>query len=204
MTGAYHNAPAFGDLDGDGDLDAVLGTWRPAVDVLWNRGTRAEPVLEPGEAPLLTLTRGANAVPTLGDLDADGDLDLMIGEASGTLNYYRNDGTPSDPSFTLVSDEYLEIDVGRRASPRLVDIDGDGDLDLVVGSEDAGIALYRNDGDAGRPDFRAADGMFPGELHKISAPTLGDLDGDGVLELLVGGAGGGLQYYQNVGASGAS
>ena len=199
VEGAYHNAPAFGDLDGDGDLDVVLGTWRPDVAVLWNRGSRAEPRYD-AAAPLLTLTRGANAVPALGDLDGDGDLDLVVGEASGTLNYYRNEGTRREPSFVLVSDTWLDVDVGRRAAPRLVDLDGDGDLDMVVGSEADGLITLRNDGNARSAEFRAVDGWLPGAVPQYAVPALGDVDGDGTLDLFVGGGGGGVLYFENVGA----
>ncbi len=200
VEGAYHNAPAFGDLDGDGDLDIVLGTWRPDVEILWNRGTRAEPRYEAEAEPLLTLTRGANATPTLGDLDGDGDLDLVVGEASGTLNCYRNDGTPTEPDFTLVSDTWLDADVGRRAAPVLIDVDGDGDLDLIVGSEADGLFLFRNDGSAGAADFRGVASPFPAGLPPYAAPALGDIDGDGMPELFVGGGGGGVLYFEHVGA----
>jgi len=200
VEGAYHNAPAFGDLDGDGDLDIVLGTWRPELEILWNRGTRAEPRYEAEPTPRLTLTRGANAAPALGDLDGDGDLDLIVGEASGTLNHYRNDGSRSEPDFTLVSDTYLDVDVGRRAAPVLVDIDGDGDLDLVVGTESDGLVLFRNEGDARGADFREVPWPFPRGLPQYAAPALGDVDGDGTLELVVGGGGGGVLYFEHAGA----
>jgi hypothetical protein len=200
VQGAYHNAPALGDLDADGDLDMVLGTWRPDVAVLWNRGSRSEPRYEAAGAPLVTLTRGANAVPTLGDLDGDGDLDLIVGEASGTLNLYRNEGTPREPSFALVSDAYLDVDVGRRAAPALVDLDGDGDLDLVVGSETEGLVVFRNEGGTEAADFRAVPSGFPAGLPTNAVPALGDIDGNGTLELFVGGAGGGVMYFESEGA----
>jgi hypothetical protein len=141
------------------------------------------------------LTRGSNTLPTLGDLDGDGDLDLVVGEGSGTLNYYRNIGTRTAPVFELVSDEWLGIDPGRRSAPHLVDIDGDGDLDLLVGSESDGLKLYRNTGTRTAPIFTLEAG-FAVPVQGYATPAAADLDGDGDIDLLVGGVGGGLLYFE--------
>jgi len=196
FTGAYHFAPAFGDLDGDGDLDILMGTWRDELMLVINEGSVTEPRWVIVDAAIVTLTRGRNATPTLGDIDGDGDLDLFIGESSGDLNFYRNDGGPDGPEFVLVDDKFGGIDVGRRSVPTLVDIDGDGDLDLVVGSEGEGLKLYRNNGTRREADF-VLDEAFDVPVHPFSAPTFVDIDGDGDVDLFVGGIGGGLLYFEN-------
>ena len=197
IEGAYHNAPAFGDLDGDGDLDLVLGTWRSDLAYFENTGSRADPVFTRADAPVAALPRGSNATPTLGDLDGDGDLDLIVGESDGTLTFFENTGSTSAPRFELTTEAYLDVDTGRRSFPALVDFDGDGDLDLALGSEDTGIAYYENRGDSGDADFQLSAGAFPeaSDLPRFVAPAFGDLDGDGQLEMLTGGIGGGAQYF---------
>jgi hypothetical protein len=136
-------------------------------------------------------------MPVLGDLDGDGDLDLLVGESSGTINFYRNVGTRMSPAFELVSDEYAGIEVERRSAPALLDVDGDGDLDLLVGTERQGIRLWRNDGGAGEPAFVEADPVLDArDVPAYSVPFAGDLDGDGDMDLLVGGLSGGLYYFE--------
>ena len=196
FTGDYHFAPAFGDLDSDGDLDILMGTWRDELMLVINEGQVTEPNWTIADPAIVKLTRGRNATPTLGDIDDDGDLDLFIGESSGDINFYRNDGGTDGPKFILVDDKYGGIDAGRRSVPTLVDIDTDGDLDLVVGSEAEGLKLYRNNGTVREASF-VLDETFDVPVHPFSAPVFTDIDGDGDADLFVGGIGGGLLYFEN-------
>ena len=191
---AYHYAPAFGDLDGDGDLDLLLGTWNDGIAWYRNEGAPDAPNFVLQQRGFIRLTRGSHATPTLVDIDGDGDLDLFAGETSGTINFYRNAGTATAPVFEFVSDNYADIDVGRRSVPVFVDADGDGDADLIVGSEQEGLLLFRNEGSRTTPRFGERE-QLPYETPQAAVPAFGDPDGDGRLELVLGGYSGGLLYF---------
>ncbi len=199
VAGAYHYAPALGDLDGDGDLDLVLGTWRDEVPYYRNEGSRQSARFVRADSALVRLTRGSHASPSLADLDGDGDLDLLVGEASGALNYYRNEGSRSAPKFVLVSDEWEGTTGIRRSVPRPVDLDGDGDLDLVIGTESGRPLVLRNDGTRTAPRF-VPDAAPAPQWPPYAAPAFGDLDGDGDVDAVLGSASGGLQHLENTGA----
>jgi len=192
----YHQNPAFGDLDGDGDLDAMVGTWNRDIALVTNSGSASTFDPELMDAKAVQLTRGQNTTPVLVDLDADGDLDMVAGEASGVLNFWRNVGTDRRADFELLSDNWLDVDVGRRAFPAFVDLDGDGDQDLVVGSELEGLLLFLNTGTPEAPDFEAL-GPLDVPVQGLSAPEFADIDGDRDMDLFVGGVSGGVQFYWN-------
>lgn len=193
IEGSFHYSPAFGDLDGDGEVDMILGNWRANLALYWGRNGefKSDSTFD------VTLTRGTNGAPALVDIDADGDLDLFVGEASGELNFYRNRGSTTRPEFVLESESYGGIDVGRRSVPRFVDLDRDGDQDLILGSESNGIQVYRNDGTATEPKFTLV-GQLPVDVPPYAVPAFVDIDADGDLDLFVGGNGGGVLYFENV------
>jgi FG-GAP-like repeat len=196
LATSYHYAPALADLDDDGLLDLVLGTWNDGVQFYPNRGTPQRPDWRQDTTATIRLTRGSNAIPALGDIDGDGDFDLFVGESSGEVNFYRNEGSRTAPRFTLVADTYESMDAGRRSHPALADVDGDGDLDLLLGSEAGTSTFYRNDGSRTAPRFMRDENGFGPPLLPNSAPAFADIDGDARLDLIVGNLSGGLVFWR--------
>lgn len=196
IRGQFSYAPAIVDLDGDGRVDIVAGNWTDRL--LWyrNTGTPTAPTWTLADTALVTITRGTNTTPAFADLDGDGLQDLIIGEASGVLNLYKNVGSKTAPKFELVSDHFQDIKVGRRAVPALADMDGDGKADLLIGNAEGSIELWRNVGGAGMIRFER-DPSFVVKSHGNAAPAVGDFHKDGKPDLFVGTAAGGIKWFES-------
>jgi len=196
LISTYHQNPAIADIDADGDLDFLIGKWNKEIALWRNDGSASDYAFTEVADVYRALTRGQNAAPALVDLDNDGDYDLVAGEASGSLNYWVNNGTPQEPAFELVSDTWLDIDIGRRSFPTFADMDGDGDQDMIVGSELDGLFLWENVGTPEAFQFEER-GTLDIDTQAIASPEFADIDGDGDLDLFIGGISGGIMFFRN-------
>jgi hypothetical protein len=132
------------DIDADADLDLFVGQTYGKIYFYRNDGTPQVFSWTLVSEDFESIDVGWYSTPTFGDLDSDGDPDLLVGTGEGEVCFYRNDGTPGDFSFVLISDSYDSIDAGRRSTPVLCDFDSDGDLDLFVGESKGGLHYRKN------------------------------------------------------------
>ena len=207
----YFSAPSFADLDGDGDLDAVVGKRDGNLNYFENTGSAIAPAFaeQTGAAnPFDGVDVGLNSTPSFADLDGDGDLDAIVGESDGTLNYFENTGSAIAPAFTQrtgAANPFDGVDVGDFSAPSFADLDGDGDLDAIVGESDGNLNYFENTGSATAPAFTEQTGAanpFDGvDVGGDSSPSFADLDGDGDLDAVVGNNVGNLHYFENTGSA---
>ncbi len=155
---------AVGDLDGDGDLDAIVANASNQPQDIWiNNGD--------GSFATSTFGDGNSRCVVLGDIDGDGDLDAIIGNSNGDAQeIWTNNG---DASFTSSS-----FGAGSGHDLAAGDLDGDGDLDVIMANSGNGnMEIWLNNGDGSFNSSNIA--------HEGSTVAIGDLDGDGDLDALI-------------------
>lgn len=160
--------------------------------------------LENGFQPFLGFSGGlCDPIPALVDIDADGDLDFLLGFLHGGLVLYENNGTQNSPRFDFTSLNILNSDMNwyrMNTSPTFADIDNDGDLDVFLGNYNGKIFFYENTGDSINYYFEFITNFFDSiNVGSDAKPFLVDIDIDGDYDLFIGKNPGKIVYYRNDG-----
>jgi hypothetical protein len=160
--------PVLFDHNGDGLMDLLIGGYGRCQDggayeygmtLLENTGTLSSPSFEyiTNDYARTDSLQMNGLYPTMGDIDGDGDVDMICGMQNGTLSYFENKGGVGNPAvWASPIASFYGINVGGVSAPQLVDLDRDLDLDLVIGNRNATLSYYENVGTATNPIFNSS------------------------------------------------
>ncbi len=204
-----NSAPVFVDIDNDTDLDLFIGSLNNpngSIHFLENTGSLTNPSFYYLDSSFFNITSDLSVSPAFGDIDDDGDFDLIIGKFNGKLEVYLNTGTPNSPFFSngapLLNHLNEEIDIGSSASPFLFDVDNDIDLDLIIGGFNGKFNLYENTGNATVFQFTLNSLYFESlDVGDNGTPFMLDYNNDDAYDLFSGNRNGELFYFRNDGSN---
>ncbi|MCF8368280.1 MAG: T9SS type A sorting domain-containing protein [Bacteroidales bacterium] len=209
--------PVFFDENGDGLMDIIVGNYGYFIEtgnyssrlmLLRNTGSIVLPEFEiiSDDYSALGQLGFEGIYPSFGDMDDDGDMDMLIGDEEGSLHYFRNDGVEGDSAiFTLTQPNYNGIDIGQSAKPQIIDVNRDGLPDLLVGERSGTVNYFENTGTPENPAFNTLPSIeefgqvdvMPECCTGYSAPHLVE-DSLGNYMLYVGSEQGYIYQFTNI------
>lgn len=166
---------------------------------------------------------GSGAYPVLEDYDGDGVQDLFVSNFGyyiysyyspglflhsvywSNIALYKNTGTLIEPAFTKITSDFADLHKYHLTGifATFGDLDGDSYKDMIIGHQHGSLWFFQNTTDQNTIwDFADPVQNFQGiDVGDYSAPQLYDLNGDNLLDLVIGEADGNLNYYENTGSS---
>lgn len=190
----YTTGVALGDVDGDGDLDALFGNY----DEMSKGWGQNQLHINDGSGCFIDtpvqIPSGSDNTTSLaiGDVDNDGDVDLFVGNSWCPYNYAQNRLHLNDGSgiFTDATSSHLPVDDLCTNCVALADLDDDGDLDAFLGNQpgmsDGRNRIYANTGSG---TFVYVPSCLPSHADRTLDIAVGDVDGDGDLDVMIGNEG---------------
>ncbi len=210
-TNNYAPAPTFGDLDNDGDLDALIGVNYGGLIYSENTAGPGNPVsFGTLQVDYMGLDVNQRAVPQIVDLDRDGRPDIIVGEYRGLVSYFHNEGTQNEPFFLPNIDSetpageniivlgLIDTNFGNTyGSAAPVVLDFDGDYHIFSGSKTGYLLHYSNIDGNTDGDF-TLETDFYGEIREgfNTHPAIADINNDGILDMVIGNERGGLSLFE--------
>lgn len=197
-------------LPADDDLDLFFGgNGGGDIKFYQNTGDKATLAYGGGEPNWEGINLAYNTIPAFGDLDNDGDYDMIIGAASASprFRFYRNQGSPKVADMVYIDPSEIvgsgTLPGSGNPSPVLVDIDGDGDLDFFSGYAAGTFHYCQNTGTVYQMKWAPSQQIYDytnGVMNSggYAAPEFADIDGDGDYDLFSGTSiDGGIRFWRN-------